>query len=168
MPGSNAAYDSNNTYDLNKYRRLSNGEIISDAERSHENITIKRKNTDRGNTVKIVLLAFLALVLLFCVIYGKVQISDMYNQINSQKNQLSVMESENARLKAKIEADTSLRNIEEYAENIGLKKLDKAQIWYVDIQGDDVVKIPERDENFFVHIKKSVLSVLDNFEIIVK
>ena len=88
----------------------------------------------------------------------------MYNKINAQKAELTVAESENARLKAKIESDTSLKNIEEYAENIGLKKLDKAQIWYVDIQNDDVVKIPEKEENYFLHIKKAILSFFDKFE----
>ena len=58
----------------------------------------------------------------------------------------------------------SLRNIEEYAEEIGLKKLDKAQIWYVDIQQEDIVKIPEKDENFFVKIKRSVKKFFYKFE----
>ena len=111
-----------------------------------ENITIKRKNINRGSIIKIILLAVAALVLLFCVVYGKVQVSDMYNRINIQKAELSAAESENARLKAKVESHTSLKNIEEYAENIGLQKLDKAQIWYVDIQSE------EAREFFFARI----------------
>lgn len=165
MPGMNIAYDNENNYDLDKYRHLNGDNRSSENnEKDHEYITIKRKNADRGNTIKIVLSALAALVLLFCVVYGKVQISDMYNKINAQKAELTVAESENARLKAKIESDTSLKNIEEYAENIGLKKLDKAQIWYVDIQNDDVVKIPEKEENYFLHIKKAILSFFDKFE----
>ena len=109
-------------------------------------------------------MAFAALVVLFCVVYGKVQVSDIYNKINSQKTELNVAESENARLKAELESYTSLRNIEEYAEEIGLKKLDKAQIWYVDIQQEDIVKIPEKDENFFVKIKRSVKKFFYKFE----
>lgn len=163
MPRMNLAYDSDNRYDLNKYRHLSNEDAADEGIKSRESITIKRKNVDRGNTIKMIFLAVLALALLFFVVYGKVQISDMYNKINAQKTELSVQESENARLKAEIEAYTSLRNIEEYAENIGLKKLDKAQIWYVDIQTDDVVKIPEEEENPFVHIKKMIMTFLDRF-----
>lgn len=163
MPRMNLAYD-DGRYDLNKYRRLSNEESPTEEEiKSREYITYKKKNMDRGNTIKIILLAFAALVLLFCVVYGKVQISDMYNKINAQKSALTVAESENARLKAEIESYTSLKNIEEYAENIGLKKLDKAQIWYVDIQKNDVVKIADEEENFFVRIKKSMLTFLDKF-----
>ena len=157
MSRMNAAYN----YDLNKYRHLSAEET---AEPKRKNITINRKNMDKASTIKIIFLATVALLLLFCVVYGKVQISDMYNKINAQKAELTVAESENARLKAKIESDTSLKNIEEYAENIGLKKLDKAQIWYVDIQNDDVVKIPKKEENYFLHIKKAILSFFDKFE----
>ena len=80
----------------------------------------------------------------------------MYSQINVKKTELASAESENARLKAEIESYTSLKNIEEYAENIGLKKLDKAQIWYIDIQSEDVVEIPDAKENIFVKIKKYI------------
>lgn len=170
MPVVNLAYDrdnndNNSDYNLNKYRRLSNEEEVADSlTGGHENITIKTKNADRSHAMKIIGIAVTALVLLFCVVYGKVQISDMYSKINNQKSLLTVAQSENARLKAELEAYTSLRNVEEYAETIGLKKLDKAQIWYVDIQNEDVVKIPESEDNLFVQIKKSILSVLDNFE----
>lgn len=168
MARTNAAYD-DSKYDLDKYRHLSiDGAGNENITKSHEYITIKRRNAERGNTVKIIVLAFAALVLLFCVVYGKVQISDMYSKINSQKSELAVMESENARLKAEIEAYTSLRNIEEYAEDIGLKKLDKAQIWYVDIQNDDVVKIPETEDDFIIQIKKKFMAFLDNFECFIK
>ncbi|MBR6835433.1 MAG: hypothetical protein IKM72_05450 [Oscillospiraceae bacterium] len=112
----------------------------------------------------IIIAALGALVILFCVVYGKVQVSDIYSQINAQKSELNVAESENARLKAELESYTSLRNIEEYAEEIGLKKLDKAQIWYVDIQQEDVVKIPEKNENFFVKIRSSVRKFFYKFE----
>ncbi|MBP0961258.1 MAG: hypothetical protein J5864_03870 [Oscillospiraceae bacterium] len=163
MSGINLAYDSENNYDLNKYRNLSNND--ADAEiKNQEQIIIQQKKLERSNTAKIIVLAFAALVLFFCVVYGKVQVSDIYSKINSQKTELNVAESENARLKAELESYTSLRNIEEYAEEIGLKKLDKAQIWYVDIQQEDVVKIPEKDENFFVKIKKAIVKFAYKFE----
>lgn len=158
MPRTGAARSSGYIYE-------SDEAILERRRRNQENnITVKKINAARISTLKIFFIAIAALVLLFCVVYGKVQISDMYNKINDQKNSLSVSESENARLKAEIEAFTSLKNIEEYAENIGLKKLDKAQIWYVNIQNDDVVKIPEREENFFVKIQNAITSVLENFE----
>lgn len=163
MSGINLAYDNENNYDLNKYRNLSNSAEETEL-KNQEQIIIQQKKLERNNTVMIIITALAALVILFCVVYGKVQVSDIYSQINAQKSELNVAESENARLKAELESYTSLRNIEEYAEEIGLKKLDKAQIWYVDIQQDDVVKIPEKDENFFVKIKRSVKKFFYRFE----
>ena len=163
MSGINLAYDNENNYDLNKYRNLSNSAEETEI-KNQEQIIIQQKKIERTNTAKIIITALGALILLFCVVYGKVQVSDIYSQINTKKTELNVAESENARLKAELESYTSLRNIEEYAEEIGLKKLDKAQIWYVDIQQDDVVKIPEKDDNFFVKIKRSVRNFFYKFE----
>jgi cell division protein FtsL len=163
MSGINLAYDNENNYDLNKYRNLSNSAEETEI-KNQEQIIIQQKKIERTNTAKIIITALGALILLFCVVYGKVQVSDIYSQINTKKTELNVAESENARLKAELESYTSLRNIEEYAEEIGLKKLDKAQIWYVDIQQEDVVKIPEKDDNFFVKIKRSVRNFFYKFE----
>ena len=149
-------------YDLNKYRNLSTDAY--EYEEAKREITIKRKNIDKGSAIKIAVLAIVAMVLLFCVIYGKVQISDMYSQINNQKAYLSSEQSENARLKTELESYTSLKNIEEYAENVlGLEKLDKSQILYVDIQNADVVIIPENDDNIFVKIKNHFNSIKEYF-----
>ena len=164
MSRMNLAYDSDseNNYDLNKYRNL--GTVETPQEIIEKNQNLKQKNIDRMATVRIIALALFALAILFSVVYGKVQVSDIYSQINAQKSELNVAESENARLKAELESYTSLRNIEEYAEEIGLKKLDKAQIWYVDIQQEDVVKIPEKNENFFVKIRSAVRKFFYKFE----
>ncbi len=164
MSRMNLAYDSDseNNYDLNKYRNL--GTVETPQEIIEKNQNLKQKNIDRMATVRIIALALFALAILFSVVYGKVQESDIYNQINNQKTELSMAESENARLKAELESYTSLRNIEEYAEEIGLKKLDKAQIWYVDIQNDDVVKITENQDNMFVKIKKNFLKIFYKYE----
>ena len=62
MPGMNLAYDNENNYDLDKYRHLNGDNRSSENnEKDHEYITIKRKNADRGNTIKIVLSALAAL-----------------------------------------------------------------------------------------------------------
>ena len=138
-------------YDLNKYRNLSSEEY---EELKRENIIVNKKNIDRSSLFKIILLAVISMVLLFCVIYGKVQISDMYSKINDQKAELSTEKSENTRLKAELESYTSLKNIEDFAEELGLEKIDKAQIRYIDIQNEDVVEIPENNNNLFIKLKK--------------
>ena len=141
-------------YDLNKYRNLGVAPQESE-ELNRQKITIQQsKNADKNSSLKIVIGAVLVMVMLFCVIYGKVQVSDMYNQINEQKAVLENLESENARLKVSIESYASLENIESHAEQIGLKKIDKAQIWYIDLSDGDDIRISEADDNIFVKIRK--------------
>ncbi len=162
----NAAYkydpvkNDRSQYDLNKYRNL---DVKVNEETRGEVINIQRKNADKTSTLKIALGAVLAMVLLFCVIYSKVQVSDMYNKINSQKSELANLENESARLNVSIESYASLENIESHAEDVGLKKIDKAQIWYIDLGEDDVVRISEVDENIFVKIKKMFSSFSEYF-----
>lgn len=138
-------------YDLNKYRNLSSDEF---EEPKRENIIVNKKNIDKSSLFKIILLAVIAMILLFCVIYGKVQISDMYSQVNEQKAKLSTEKSENTRLTAELESYTSLKNIEDFADELGLEKIDKAQIRYIDIQNEDDVEIPKNDDNLFIKLKK--------------
>ncbi|MDO5560152.1 MAG: hypothetical protein Q4F95_11205 [Oscillospiraceae bacterium] len=145
-------------YDLNKYRNLTTAE----SEEVKRDIIIKKKASDKGSSIKIVAMAFVALVLLFCVIYGKVQINKVYSDINSQKAELASEQSENARLRAERESYTSRKKIEDYAENVlGLEKLDKSQIMYINVQSDDVVIIPENEDNIFVKIKDTFNEIID-------
>ena len=65
------------------------------------------------------------------------------------------MQSENLALAAEYESVTSLKNVEDYAENVlGLQKLDKAQIEYVELESDTVIEIVEtQSQNIFVMLK---------------
>lgn len=142
-----------NKYNLNKYRNL-DIKTQEPEEINRQKITIQSKNADKNSSLKIVVGAVIVMVMLFCVIYGKVQVSDMYNQINEQKAVLENLENENARLKVSIESYASLENIESHAERIGLKKIDKAQIWYIDLSDGDDIRISQTDDNIFVRIRK--------------
>lgn len=154
---SNMAYK----YDLNKYRKLTSSE---NEEVKREKIVINKTKAEKTSTIKIGILAFAAAILLFFVIYGKVQVSDMYSKINDQKTILTNEENENKRLKAEIEANNSLKKVDEYAESIGLQKIDPSQFWYVELDNDDVVEINENKDNIFIKIKKLFSSAFEYFE----
>lgn len=54
-----------------------------------------------------------------------------------------------------VEGQASIRNIKEYAEDrLGLQKLDRSQIQYIQIQTEDEVVVEEPDQNIFVQIKR--------------
>lgn len=63
-------------------------------------------------------------------------------------------------MQTEIESKNSLKNIEDYAENIlGMQKLDKSQVDYITIESGNVVEIPQEEDNIFVNIKNA----LDDF-----
>ena len=119
-------------------------------------IAMKKITPKKGSAPKIFLGAACALFLLCCVIYGKVETSVMYSEVAEANKRLEQLQSDKSRMQVEIEAEMTLKNVEDYAENVlGLEKLDKSQIEYIQIQTDDVVEIPEEEENIFIKIKNS-------------
>ncbi len=99
--------------------------------------------------------AAVILGILFAVLYGNVETNRLFNEITKLQNELNSLQAENISLAAEYESVTSLKNVEDYAEDVlGLKKLDKAQIEYVEMEGDKVIEIVEpADTNIFVAIR---------------
>lgn len=116
-------------------------------------ITMKITPPKRGSAVKFFFAALLAFLIFFLVIYGRVETNQLYRLISQQNELLEIAQSENVRMKSELEGKMTLKNVEEYAENVlGLQKLDNSQIKYVETQTDDIVEIPEEDKNLFTEI----------------
>ena len=65
-------------------------------------------------------------------------------------------------MQTEIEANMSLKNVEAYAEDVlGLKKLDKSQITYIQIQNEDVVEVTQTESNIFVSIKNKLDDIVE-------
>lgn len=123
-------------------------------ERRTSNITMNKTPPKRGSASKVFLLAFSVFSICFVVISGKVETSKMYRQISSAQENLEIIQSENVRLQSELESKMTLKNVEEYVVDVlGLQKLNNSQIEYVETQTDDIVEIPEEEQNFFVRIK---------------
>ena len=97
--------------------------------------------------------SILALVLFSLVINSYVQLNEVYSQISAAESTLNDLQSENVRMQTQLEGQASIRNIKEYAEDrLGLQKLDRSQIQYIQIQTEDEVVVEEPDQNIFVQI----------------
>ena len=119
---------------------------------------LKRKH----NSIGVVMSGIVVTILLFVMIYGKVQVSALYTDISNEKQVVDLLESENVRMQSEIESNMSLKNVESYAENVlGLKKLDKSQIVYIQIQNEDVVQVVETENNIFVNIKEKFNDIVE-------
>lgn len=107
------------------------------------------------NMFKMFLNAMVICALIGAVLYGNVETNRLFNEISSLQSDLAALQSENIALAAEYESATSLKNVEDYAENVlGLQKLDKAQIEYVELESDTVIEIIEiENKNVFVIIK---------------
>ena len=99
--------------------------------------------------------AAVVFAMMFAMLYGKVETNRLFNEPTRLEAELKALESENISLAAEYESKTSLRNVEDYAQNVlGLQKLDKSQIQYVEFEGDTVCEVVEAEkENIFVIIK---------------
>ena len=108
----------------------------------------------RGTLAKIMIGSILALVLFSLVINSYVQLNEV-SQISAAESTLNDLQSENVRMQTQLEGQASIRNIKEYAEDrLGLQKLDRSQIQYIQIQTEDEVVVEEPDQNIFVQIKR--------------
>ena len=102
----------------------------------------------RGTLAKIMIGSILALVLFSLVINSYVQLNEVYSQISAAESTLNDLQTQ-------LEGQASIRNIKEYAEDrLGLQKLDRSQIQYIQIQTEDEVVVEEPDQNIFVQIKR--------------
>jgi hypothetical protein len=126
------------------------------------NITMKKAPPRRGSASKVFLIALSVFSICFFVISGKVETSKMYRQISSANKNLESVQSENVRLESELESKMTLKNVEEYAEQVlGLQKLNNSQIMYVETQTDDVVEIPEEKSNVFIIVKEKFDKVVE-------
>ncbi len=117
-----------------------------------------KKNTHEVKSfsaAKSIFTALAAMIILCCMLYGKVETTKLYNEAAVLYDELNILNSENDRIKAEIESKTALNKVDEIAvEKLGLKKLDKTQIQYIDVRNEDVTKVVEKESNnVFLKIK---------------
>lgn len=117
-------------------------------------ITMRQTEAKTGSVFTIILVSVLAALLLGSVIYSLDRRNTVYNKVADKTNELNLIEAEYVRLQSELESRMTAKNVEDYAENVlGMQKIDSSQIEYIKIQTDDVVNIPEAEENLIQKIK---------------
>lgn len=148
------AKQSNLAYDLSRYEYQ--------PKKAEPVIKAKKIVKPSASTPKTIATILVAGVMMCCVLYSKLDVSRIQNEITAQTKAVELLRSENVRMQTEIEEKTSLRNVENFAENqLGLQKLDKSQMEYVELQTENVVVIPENDTNIFVRISDKFNSILE-------
>ncbi len=127
-------------------------------------INMRTTETKSGSVFSIILVSALAAAMLGTVIYSLDRRNTMYNKASALNEELDLAQAENVRLQSELDSRLSAKNVEDYAENVlGMKKIDSSQIKYIEIQTDDVVKIPQQDGGFAAKIKKFFDSCVEYF-----
>ena len=96
------------------------------------------------------------------------RMAQMQEKQAQMETELTQLTNENVSLESELATKTGLSKVEEYAENnLGLQKLDKSQIEYVEVKKDTVAEVVEsEDENIFVKIKNwFVLMVMNELQL---
>jgi cell division protein FtsL len=114
---------------------------------------MSRNEARSGSILTILFVSLLAAALLGSVIYSLDKRNTMYNKVSAMNEKLDSAEAENVRLQSELDSKMSAKNIEEYAQSLGMVKLNSSQIFYVKTQTGDVVTIPEQEKGLIAKIK---------------
>lgn len=135
-----------------------NYDMLNEREEYTEQIRRKRdQNKKKRNitTVKMITAAIIVMLLLTAMTYGRVEVSTLYTQKSNLQSDLTSLQNENLALESELAQKTGLTKVEEYAENsLGLQKLDKSQIEYVEIEEETTAQaVDTESDNIFVKIQ---------------
>jgi cell division protein FtsB len=153
--------------ELNLAYEYESYDLLDEREEEYAAGIKRRRNANKRRrnlaNLRVVLGALVVLLLFSSMTYGRVELSKLYSDNAELKSELSVMESENVSLESELAQKTGLTKVEDYAENeLGLQKLDKSQIEYVEIEQDTTAEIVSTDEgNIFVRMKDRFKSALE-------
>lgn len=100
-----------------------------------------------------VTIGLLTVLLIGCVIYGRVQTNEVYTEIAKLQSEYDSIVSKNTSMRSEMESKMTVKNIERYAEDVlGLRQLHQSQIEYIQLQTEDEVTISEPEDNLFVTV----------------
>ena len=135
------------------YEAFEEDEAVVGREIEHKKNTASAK---KFFSLKFLILCSLVCALLCVMIYEKVQISGLCAEQTE-------LQDGNTSLESELAQKTSMTKVEEYARNeLGLIKLEKSQIEYVEVDNDAVANVIEqKDRSVFVRIKNWFVSMLE-------
>ena len=97
-----------------------------------------KQKRDIRRTVRLVALVSAVLMLAAVMVNGRGKLSELNLEILEIENDIKIAKSENTRLSMEYTSTVSIENVEEYVINgLGMQKIDKYQIKYIDISIED-------------------------------
>lgn len=107
--------------------------------------------------VKIVMVAVLALLMGFTLLYSQVVITELNSQIAAKQEELNTLQAENVRMQTELEGKMSLTEIEEKAVGeYGMVKPDNSQVSCVKLEQENKLEATKPEENIFEQIVRYI------------
>lgn len=147
--------------DYKRKKQKRNLRVVKDMPRQE----VKLSSAQKERQVKLTLIVIGIFILLLTISYRNSQINEKFNNVQTLKKQLSVLQKENEQLKVTIENGENLNNIEKEAkEKLGMQKLTNKQTVYVNLPKKDYVESPsekvviEQNDNWLTKIVNKIFN----------
>ena len=143
------AYDGNAAYDLSVFE-------THEREEQHrpELILIKRNRAVARPTVapiKIIAIMVGVLSVITLMIYNRVLLTELNDSIDDSRNELTILQSENVRLKAELENAMSLDSIEssiaDIMNDMGMTRITQENVRYVVLSSEDATVSEDQNDS---------------------
>lgn len=112
----------------------------------------KRASGSRAmSPIKVLFCMIMVVTVISGLIYNRVVLTELGDEINSVASELTILESEYVRLQSEYASAMSIKTIEQYAENMmGMSKITKSQIEYVVVSDGDVAEVKDTGSGSFL------------------
>ena len=122
-------------------------------------ISVRRERS--VHPVKIMLVAVLALLMGCSLLYSRVVITELNEEINAAVTRLDVLHAEQVRMQTELDGKMSLAAIEETAiGEYGMVKPDGSQVSYVQVSTESKLEAKAKEEGFFEKIANFIDGLL--------
>ena len=129
-------------YDLSGFIAKTEEEHDEELKKRSLHLIKSRRQEKTVAPLKILLGAIITIMIASVMIYSQVVLTELTAETNSYESKIQALNNEHTRLEGELEASTSIKAIEESAENrLGLSKIDSSQIEYVNLTDSDNVKV---------------------------
>lgn len=120
----------------------------------------KKKPKNAAIVAKFAVYAVIFVAMLSMLVYSQMTKTQVSQQLEAAKTELSVIEGENAILEVKLNSKLSRNNIEKAALEYGLEKPSDSQYEYIETKGEckaEVIKTP----SFFDNVKTWIANLFN-------
>ena len=122
---------------LPKTKQEKSAEIVKMPKRKVNTASRRAARKGVSRTVSIIMVGTFLVGMICAGIALRVEISEVNSQIVKAKNQLAALSGEETRVDMEIGHTMSYKNIEEAAIAMGMRKVDKSQIVYIRVNGEN-------------------------------